>query len=219
MDAMSYCFEVEPFSVYDDIEKWRVGGVRHVCAKNTFKKANNKRLPTLDLPGFAKYAELAGGAAEFQKLALEGGEYKWLEAFAAVEARRMGALPSLTFPATRPTDVGYGDVFDGRKRPFDVKTVAPFGSFSVTETIEDRLFGKPGYSGLDGKNYPAVLILDVSFVDASALAKMHADLKAVFSGSSKSGRKGQSWRVIEIQVDYENKGYATYDRKPHKNPH
>jgi hypothetical protein len=216
---MSDLYELEPLSVYSDIRKWRVGGQRHICTKETFNAANKKKTDTVAVPGFAKYAALAGGEAEFRKLALEGAEYKWLEAFAAVEARRAGAIPSLTVPATRPTDVGYGDVFDGLKRPFDVKTVAPYGSFSVRETLEDRLFSKGGYTGFDGKTYPAVLILDVSFVGAGQFATINSELKGIFSGSSKTGRHGHSWRVIQIQVDYENTGYATYDVKPHKDPH
>lgn len=215
---MSDAFEMQPFSIYADIAKWRVHLPRRVCSKLTFNAANRKKSDRADVPGYGKYAALAGGEAEFRKLALEGSEYKRLEAFAAVEARRMGALPSLTIPATRPTDVGYGAVFDGLKRPFDVKTVAPYGTFDVHATLEERLFAKGGYIGFDGKSYPAVLILDVSFVDAGGLATINEQMKAIFSRSKEPGRKGHSWRVIQIQVDYEDTGFATYDRKPHKEP-
>jgi hypothetical protein len=208
MSAFADAFE--PLSVFADIQKYRVSAGPAAPGLPTWKILNNKKLSSLagKVAGYEKYCDLAGGEDKFRMLAKEGNDYKWLEAFAAVEAVRIGALPGLTFMPERPTDVGYGDAYDNRKRPFDVKTYSPFGGFKIDEVLEDRLFDKGGYIGLDSKTYPAVLILDLAF--APNIQSFNADLKKIFSKSDKPGRKGHSWRVIEVCVDYQNVGDATY---------
>lgn len=222
---MSATVEFEPFSAYADIKKWRVASRPPPPSDEIFKLLNQKKKGDLPaVPGAAKYAELVGGEAKFRQLANEGNEYKWFEAFAAAEVLRIGALPNLLYMTARPTEVGYGDVFALDGRPFDVKTVPPStfkgsggsGGFSVSGTLEDRLFSKGGYSGMNNKSYQAVLILDVSF--EANLEALNASMKAIFSGKDDASRKGHSWRVIQICVDYNNQGYATYNQKPHKDP-
>jgi hypothetical protein len=201
-------------SEYGDIPKCRVTNrkawknVSDDTLMEVFKKAQkNLSYDALQIDDAvkAKYAEIVGGKAAFDKLAKEGSTYKWTEAFAGAEALRIGAIPSLAITDRSTVESDAADLYDQKGRPYDVKTFTPWNviNFNWTTTVKERLeYGT--YPGAKGGRYPAVLIFDTGFMGKATL-EAHQGKIAQSLDAWKS-----SWRIIEVFVDWTGAGFADY---------